>query len=143
MLMTSSTEGLRTGCPCGMGHFVTLFKDKVAEYISKLLDKQKPKKVIVCMLYFLDESPCGGWCDRTLKLLGYDKNPAKLQAAIMRLFELATSKIQLAGTQTVAFPLFDVLNGKISSDYDNRVEPSSQGGEKMAKALLPAIVGQA
>lgn len=36
----------------------------------------------------------------------------------------------------VAFPLFEVLDGKTSSDYHSRVEPSSAGGRKMARALV-------
>jgi hypothetical protein len=36
-------------------------------------------------------------------------------------------------------PLFNVLNGKNADDYIARVEPSSQGGEKMAEYLLDMI----
>ena len=42
--------------------------------------------------------------------------------------------------QVVAFPLFDVLDGKTSSDYEQRVEPSVTGGRKIAAALLDAIL---
>lgn len=37
------------------------------------------------------------------------------------------------------FPLYDVLDGKTSTDYVQRVEPSVQGGKKMADALLAAL----
>jgi hypothetical protein len=36
------------------------------------------------MLYFLDESPGGSWADGTLKALGYDRNPEKLQTVMRR-----------------------------------------------------------
>jgi hypothetical protein len=38
-------------------------------------------------------------------------------------------------------PLFNVLDGKNSRDYIARVEPSSQGGRKMAEYLLDTIDG--
>ena len=37
------------------------------------------------------------------------------------------------------FPLYEVLDGKTSADYVQRVEPSVQGGKKMADALLSAL----
>ena len=52
----------------------------------------------------------------------------------------ATSRIAIEGTEVVPFPLFRVLDGKTSSDYCQRVEPSPQGGRKMARALLNAVV---
>jgi len=133
-----------TGCyfgfPLGIGYFVNMFKNKTSAYIEKLIEKRKPKKVIVCMLYYLDESPSGGWADHVLGLLGYDKNPAKLQAVIKRVFQLGTSKIQLPGVEVVPFPLFEALDGKDPADYVQRVEPSVQGGSKMAEALLQEIL---
>jgi len=55
---------------------------------------------------------------------------------IRTVFELATKKIRVPGVAVVAFPLFEVLDGKTSSDYHSRVEPSSAGGRKMARALV-------
>ena len=37
------------------------------------------------------------------------------------------------------FPLYEVLDGKTSGDYVQRVEPSVLGGKKMADALLAAL----
>jgi hypothetical protein len=39
----------------------------------------------------------------------------------------------------IPFPLFSILDGKDSHDYVQRVEPSSQGGEKIAQALLAVL----
>ena len=36
-------------------------------------------------------------------------------------------------------PLFNVLDGKTTDDYVARVEPSSQGGRKMAEFILDMI----
>ena len=38
-------------------------------------------------------------------------------------------------------PLFNALDGKDSRDYIARVEPSSQGGRKMAEYLLDTMEG--
>jgi len=134
------SNGWYVGFPLGMGYFVNMFKNKLRIYIEKLIEKKKPKKVIVCMLYYLDQTPTGGWADGVLRTLGYDSNPAKLQAIIKRVFELGTSQIQIEGVEVVPFPLFKVLDGTDTTDYIERVEPSSKGGQKMAEALVPEIL---
>ena len=40
-------------------------------------------------------------------------------------------------SKVTAFPLFEVLNEH--EDYEQRVEPSVQGGRKMAEAFLDAL----
>jgi hypothetical protein len=52
------------------------------------------------------------------------------------LFVPAFRNIQIPGSQVIPVPLFHVLDGKNSRDYIARVEPSSQGGRKMAEYLL-------
>mmetsp|Transcript_2105 Transcript_2105/g.5279 ORF Transcript_2105/g.5279 Transcript_2105/m.5279 type:complete len:108 (-) Transcript_2105:66-389(-) len=71
----------------------------------------------------------------------YDLSPQRLQAAIRRVFEVGTSRVRIEGTEVVAFPLFRVLDGSDTNDYVERVEPSSQGGAKMARALMDAVLG--
>eukprot|EP00163_Fabomonas_tropica_P021489 TRINITY_DN3755_c0_g1_i1.p1 TRINITY_DN3755_c0_g1~~TRINITY_DN3755_c0_g1_i1.p1 ORF type:complete len:289 (+),score=19.15 TRINITY_DN3755_c0_g1_i1:56-922(+) len=66
----------------GMGHFIRMFKRDIEAYLTKLTEKTKPKLVVVCMIYFLDEQATGGWADGVLRKLQYDSNPGKLQAAI-------------------------------------------------------------
>jgi hypothetical protein len=39
----------------------------------------------------------------------------------------------------IPVPLFHALDGKLSREYVERVEPSSQGGRKMAEFLLDII----
>ena len=69
------------------------------------------------------------------------EEPFKLiAAAIKRVFELGTSRISIEGTEVVAFPLFEVLDGSCSDDYVQRVEPSPTGGRKIAAALIDAIL---
>lgn len=49
------------------------------------------------------------------------------------------SKISIPGTDVIPVPLFNVLDGKNPHDYIARVEPSSQGGRKVAEYLLDVI----
>mmetsp|Transcript_57722 Transcript_57722/g.187513 ORF Transcript_57722/g.187513 Transcript_57722/m.187513 type:complete len:273 (+) Transcript_57722:172-990(+) len=135
-------NGWYCGFPLGLGYFVNMFKNKTTAYIEKVIEKRKPKKVVVCMLYYLDQNPSGSWADKILGLLGYDKDPAKLKAVIKRVYELGTSAIRIPGVEVVAFPLFTALDGTDATDYIARVEPSVQGGRKMAEALLPAVLGR-
>merc|ERR1712194_557965 len=142
----------RTGClgcfrslfgfvwPPGIGYFVDLFGNAVQNYVLRVLGDKRPKKVLVCMIYFLDEQGTS-WADRTLDALDYNENPGRLQEAIRVVFRLATQRISIPGTEVIAFPLFDVLDGKDSTDYVSRVEPSPSGGEKMAKALMTTLLG--
>ncbi|KAF2671811.1 hypothetical protein BT63DRAFT_422329 [Microthyrium microscopicum] len=117
-----------------LGHFKHMFKDQVQTYISRLVEKTKPKAIIVCMIYYPLErtEDQSSWADMQLKLLGYDRWPSQLQTGIRKMYELATQKVQIPGTTVVPCALFEVLDGKNSEDYTARVEPSCEGGRKMA-----------
>merc|ERR1719491_2016400 len=129
------------GCvfPPGLAYFVDLFGNAIQSYVLRMLGTTRPKKVVVCMIYFLDEKG-HSWADRALTLLDYNRDPSRLQEAIRAVFRLATKRIRIPGTEVVAFPLFEVLDGKTSSDYVSRVEPSAQGGAKMGEALMKVIL---
>ena len=47
------------GCPPGLGYFVDLFKNRVQNYVARLVQKRKPKAVVVCMIYYPDEKSGG------------------------------------------------------------------------------------
>jgi len=129
------------GCawpPC-LGYFIDLFGNAIQHYVLRILGTTRPKKVVVCMIYFLDESG-SSWADQALSALEYDSSPAKLQEAIRAVFRLATRRIRIRGTTVVAFPLFNILDGKHTEDYVSRVEPSPSGGKKMASALMDVIL---
>jgi len=117
-----------------------MFKNRVQNYINRLVSKQKPRKLVICMIYYPDERAGGSWADGALGLLCYNCCPERLQCVIRAVFRLATSKISIPGTEVVPFPLFNVLDGKSTADYCQRVEPSPVGGQKMAKAIMEAIV---
>lgn len=132
-----------TAWPPGAGYFVHLFKTRVEAYLDNLI-RAKPRKILISMIYYPDEHADGSWADRTLGALGYGSTPEKTQLLIRKIFEFATSKIQLKNypdVEIVPVPLFVTLDGKNTDDYSQRVEPSASGGEKMAKLIMDAING--
>merc|ERR1712224_165317 len=140
MSRMSSVERIQQGKASGQGHFHSLFHTETKRYVEKLIARTKPKRVIICTLYFLDEAQTGSWADRVLGYLGYNDDPRRLQAAIRHVFDTATSRIQIEGVEVIPVPLFHALDGKTSADYESRVEPSVIGGEKMARLLTDAIL---
>lgn len=124
--------------PC-LGYMNHLFGTRIQHYIEALTSKTKPKRILVCMIYYLDENPTPSWAGMALKSLGYDKDPERLQYLIRKMYEGATSNIRIEDTTVIPVPLFDVLDGKKSDDYVARVEPSCQGSQKMAKYFLDII----
>jgi hypothetical protein len=127
-------------CPPCLGYFRHLFGLRMQRYIEALTEKTKPSKILVCMIYFPDETPdAASWADPTLRLLGYNTNPQKLQTFIRKVYHDVISTIQIPGSQVIPVPLYRVLNGKNSEDYVARVEPSPTGGRKMAEFLLAYI----
>lgn len=128
--------------PCGFGYFIHLFKTRITAYVNNLISNSKgvrPKKVLICMIYYIDETPDGSWADRFLSCVGYDSNPKKLQLMISKIYEYATKEIRLSGVEVIPVPFFVPLNGKDTNDYDSRVEPSDVGGAKLAKLIVDAM----
>jgi hypothetical protein len=113
-----------------------MFGTRVQKYIDALTAKTKPTKILVCMIYFLDETPNPGWAGAALGAMGYNRDPGRLQSFIRKVFLEATTSIQIEGTEVIHVPLFHVLDGKNTNDYVQRVEPSPSGGRKMAEYLL-------
>jgi hypothetical protein len=121
--------------PC-LGYLRHLFGTRVGSYIQALTSKTKPAKILVCTIYYPDETRGQGWAEPALGALGYNRNPAKVQAIIRKLFTEATGKIP----GVIPVPLFHALDGKNPADYIARVEPSVRGGRKMAEFLLHSIL---
>jgi len=133
---------LERGLAWGLGHFIRLFKDEIEAYISKIVEKQKPRAVVICMIYYpleANASDQSSWADLPLRLLGYNSYPGQLQTAIRKMYELATQKIQVQGTTVIPCALFEAMDGKSKEDYSARVEPSSEGGRKMAEHLTKLL----
>jgi hypothetical protein len=141
-------SSLRKGNAWSLGYFVNMFKDQIQAYVARLVEKQKPRAVIVCMIYYPLEAAASkqnSWADFPLKLLGYNRSPERLQTAIQAIYEFATKKIEIKGTEVMPCALFEAMDGKNGDDYVARVEPSSNGGHKMAlqlKELLDPLLGE-
>jgi hypothetical protein len=134
-----SCLGCMSNCcafPIGLGYFIHLFKTKLENYVKNLIKNKRPKVIGICMIYFPFEDSGNSWADTVLGILGYDKNPKKLQSLIKTIFELAIKRISIPGSRVVAIPLYDVLDGKCKKDYVQRVEPSAEGGIKMSRFIL-------
>lgn len=139
-LLMQSHSDIDTGAAPGFSHFYDLWKTQTEDYIKSLCLKNKPKVIVVCTLYYLDEKPGGSWAENTLSITGYNNDPTKIQLLISKLFQLATCQIQIDGSIVIPFPLFKILDGKNTDDYVQRVEPSVLGGEKIGKALVEKIL---
>jgi hypothetical protein len=124
-------------------YFAHLFGAKVQDYITRLTAITKPRAIIVCMIYFPLEAQFKqqSWASHQLRALGYNSFPGQLQAAIRAMFELATRKIVVPGTEVVPCALHEVLDGKSEGDYTARVEPNHEGGRKMAERFVEILEG--
>lgn len=133
-------SSLQRGTAWSLSYFTNMFKDQVQAYVSRLCEKHKPRLIIVCMIYYpLEAATQNSWADLPLKLLGYNRFPGQLQIAITQMYELATKQIQIKGTHVVPCAFFDVMDGKNKDDYTARVEPSAEGGRKIALKLNEII----
>ena len=66
---------------------------RVQKYIEALTSKTKPKLVLVCMIYYPDETNVPSWASPALGALSYNSNPQKLQLLIRKSFVEATSYV--------------------------------------------------
>lgn len=136
LIKVSRRDNITAGTAGGMAHFINIFGERTRQYIEALTEKTKPKKVVVCMLYFLDQAGEGSWADAALSCLNYNTDPSLLQLLIQQMYERATSQIRIDGTEVVPCPLYTALDGTNTHDYAQRVEPSHTGGGKLAKVIL-------
>ena len=131
---------IRHGLAPGLSYFTDFFSRRLLRMVEQITATTRPSLIIVCMIYYPQIEPDpASWASVALNALGYDRNPAKLQLILRTLYERARPKLQLPGTAVVPFPLFEVLDGTDANDYRHRVEPSRDGGRKMADAFLRAI----
>ena len=88
---TTSLLSCLGSCPPCLGYFRHLFGVRVQKFIEKLTSKTKPKKILVCMIYYLDEDPNSvSWAGNALNAMGYNEDPSRLQGFINKAFEETT-----------------------------------------------------
>lgn len=138
MRLFMSTEGTQEH-DRALDHFVQIFKNKTEAYVQRLATKSQPRLVVVCMLYYLDETPGHGWCESMLAAMQYNTSPEILQKLLQSVYRKATERIEIPNMHVIPLPLFTVLDGKDTTDYCERVEPSVTGGRKMAKLIADVI----
>lgn len=126
------------GAGWGEKALYSLFVTELEEYVRKLVRRCKPRLVVLCALYYLDEEPVQSWAGVTLKVLGYNHRPERVQRVIQWVAEVM-GRVHVEGVRVVVAPLFEALDGKDSGDYVARVEPSEEGGRKLAKFLLEIV----
>ena len=135
-------SSLEKGTASSLQHFRQMFGAQTQTYIAQLTSKQKPRAVVVCAIYYPLEASATtqtSWADGQLKMLGYGMYPGQLQAAIRQIYASATAKMQVEGTKVVPCALYEVMDGKREGDYVARVEPSVDGGRKMAGLLREKV----
>jgi lysophospholipase L1-like esterase len=123
----------------GIRYLEHMFRDETQRFVEQLTSRTRPKRVIVCMIYHPDETPTDSWASTLLKYVQYDSAPSKLQAVIEALYDRGTTTIRVDGTEIVPCPLFRAMNGKDTSLYVDRVEPSEKGGQVIAELLSSLI----
>lgn len=118
-----------------------LFQHDLQTYIESLMARQKPRLIVICMVYF----PCEtqdqqSWASPVLRVLGYNSSPHRLQNAMKSVFEDMVKLISINDECQVTFvPLFEALDCKNTAHYVARVEPSVQGGFQIASLLKRVI----
>ena len=132
---------IRKGTAWSLPYFKEMFGLKVQKYIEGLTSQTKPRAIVVCMIYFPLEFGLGqtSWADLQLKALGYNTWPKQIQTAIRTIHKSSTERIRIEGTQIVPCALYEVLEGKEVDDYTARVEPSREGGRKMAAKFVQLL----
>jgi len=140
LLLFASDAALQDGSAWGMPTLVALFRDEFQRYLRALCVRARPTLIIACFVYYPSEAG-RGWADAALGLMGYGRNPRRLQAVMRAVYRHATCRIAVEGVRVLPLPLFDVLDASPGSgDYVARVEPSAAGGAKIARAVLDAVL---
>lgn len=143
LLLKVNSEDMLNGGPesaWGMSHFVRMFHTDLEDFLVKIVSKRKPKKIIVSMIYYPDVSRIkDSWANAVLDKMNYTDNPKRLQIIIQQIYKCAIQKIKIPGVNVVYFPMFKILDGKTSSDYIQRVEPSETGSAKLCVGISKLI----
>jgi hypothetical protein len=107
-----------------------LFSQRTQEYVDIFL--QKNVKRIVCTPYY----PCAngtGWASRVLSRINMDKAQTVIRF-VHENYHMSLKNID------AAIPLYEALDYQNETDYKFRVEPSVQGGHKIAERIMASII---
>ncbi|KAJ8118553.1 hypothetical protein OPT61_g489 [Boeremia exigua] len=134
-------SSLENGTVASFKYFRHMFRSNVQNYVDRMTAKTRPRAIIICMIYYPLEAGLGqrSWADTQLRALGYNLWPGQLQTAIRTLFRIGTQEISVEGTEVIPCALHEILDGKTAKDYTARVEPSEEGGKKMAIKFMELL----
>lgn len=137
LILTSSVDSIEdyTKKPNGFDYLVKLFTEGTVNYLKNMTKdfSIKPKQIIITTLYYFGIHG-KGWADTTLNLVGYNRNPALIQAILRRLTYEMEQRVSIPRIKIL--PLWKCMDGTNEEDYVDRVEPSVSGGEKIAKYIV-------
>ena len=119
-----------------------IYHEALQAYATKLVEKTKPKNVFICAYSDFYEFQTG-WATDLFKYVVGGGDNAKGFSFIRELWrDLYNNQMQhikVHGTQVYIVPLFNVLDRNDPMDFAAQVEPSVQGGMKMAIAFSDLI----
>lgn len=95
--------------------------------------------IVVCSLYFPEESDEPSWASRPLSFLRYNSKPEIVQALIRGIHVCATDQIKVPGVEVRSLPLYEALDPRNPGHYVARVEPSIAGGKEVALLILKTL----
>ena len=137
-------NAIKAGLAWGFGSLLLLFRDATELYIKALCERACPSIVVPCTIYFPAES-AGSWADTALAMMRYHAldGRERVRAILRAINEFGTQRVAVPGARAVPLALYDVLDPSAESlDYIARVEPSVEGGRKLAVAIIGAIVSE-
>lgn len=128
-------------------YILDIYKNYLKQFLLDIIKYKKPKMIVLCGVYF----PCidyqDSWCKNILNIMKYNVPSYRknIHCVLEMLFEEGLKSLnsenipELEGIEIKYIPLYKVLNCEDKEDYVAGVEPSVQGGEKMAEAFYNSI----
>lgn len=139
-VLRSDIKKINSGKAPGLKHITSIFKDRLEDYIKRLVSKNKPRLVLINTVYYPYHCTGEDWSLSVLSECSLSINPNILQSIISHIHKKATSKIKIPGIKVFHVPLFKVLTASNKNDYDNTGRyPSIQGGKKIAQKYYNII----
>lgn len=141
IIYLSSTQAVADGTAWALSSFLDLYHRQLQEFVHHLCEKRKPRRVLLCMLYYPQVERTESWANRALDAMKYapDQNPHKVQHAIDWIFAHAVSQVKVDGVDVIPVHMKHAMDGTDKRDYVARVEPSCRGGEKMARLFMKSL----
>lgn len=139
VFMKTTPEVIRKDIEIILPQLVQLFKVEYKNYIEELVSKTKPKMIFLCAPYYPCKIKQESWASTVLSMVGYDNNPEKSHALLQGVYEKMIREINIEGAKIFHIPFYEILDWKDEKDYVARVEPSTEGGRKIAEHICGII----